>query len=78
MIPGWDNQAISDPNSANTLRKSNVILWLYFGNLSQCQCHVSLITLEIPTLQLRWFSLRKFCYVNMRNINVNKFVAVSA
>ena len=35
MIPGWDKWAISDPNSANTLRKSNVILWLYFGNLSK-------------------------------------------
>ena len=34
------------------------------------------ITLEIPTLESPWLSLRKFCYVNMRNINVNKVVSV--
>ena len=32
--------------------------------------------LEIPTLQLRWLSLRKFRYVNIRNTNVNKIVMV--
>ena len=26
----------------------------------------------IPTLQLRWLSLRKFCYVNIQNTNANK------
>ena len=39
--------------------------------------YVILITLEIPTLQLRWLSLRKFCYVNIRNINVNKIECFS-
>ena len=36
-----------------------------------------LITLEIPTLQLSWFGLRKVCYVNICNINVKKIVRVS-
>ena len=40
---------------ANILLKSNIILWLYFGNFTYVtfclrRCYVILITLEIPTL----------------------------
>ena len=36
-----------------------------------------LITLEIPTLHLRWLSLRKICYINIRNISGNKIYSKS-
>ena len=66
---------------ANTLHKSNVILWLYFGNLrkllsSNVDVTIILITWEIRMLPLRWLSLRKFCYVNIPNTNVNKTTKV--
>ena len=38
--------------------------------------YIILITLEIPTSMLRWLSLRKFCFVNIHNINVNKIAKV--
>ena len=67
---------------ANTLHKSNVILWLYFGNLrkllsSNVDVTIILITWEIRMLPLRWLSLRKFCYVNIPNTNVHETVRVS-
>ena len=63
---------------ANTLRKSNVVLRLYFGNLRS----YFLLTLMLgnlnyvrnPNVVITLLSLCKICYVIMRNINIIKLI----